>query len=63
MSLTIALKFFFDQSRQNSVSAHAFFWKYTSTTLSQDAFSTEEHGQKQLQLKNIPFASINMCYK
>ena len=38
--LTIALKVSFDHSRQNSVSAHAFFWKYTSTSLSQDAFST-----------------------
>ena len=40
VSLTIALKVFFYQSRQISVSAHAFFWKYTSTSLSQDAFST-----------------------
>ena len=40
VSLTIDLKVFFYQSRQISVSAHAFFWKYTSTSLSQDAFST-----------------------
>ena len=40
MSLTIALKVFFYQPRQISVSAHAFFWKYTSTSLFQDAFST-----------------------
>ena len=40
VSLTIALKVFFYQPRQISVSAHAFFWKYTSTSLFQDAFST-----------------------
>ena len=36
----IALKVFFDQSRQGYMSAHTFFWKYTCTSLSQDAFST-----------------------
>ena len=40
VSLSIALKVFFDQSRQNFVSAQAFFWKCTSISLSQDAFST-----------------------
>ena len=40
VSLTIALKVFFDQSRQNPVLAHALFWQCTSTSLSQDGFST-----------------------
>ena len=40
VSLTIALKVFSDQSRQSSVSAQAFFWKCTSASFYQDAFST-----------------------